>query len=186
MSVWMKLVVAPKLPFTLTHDQFSALIGDLLAADLLLMPCALASGPHAAGSILTDIVYADKRDEGITLHYKGEDGRSLLRTLKEVPYGQANVCAWFAGYNWHNELLRESFEQRGYTNAYEVSVVALAEPSRDVSYDLICGNIGEEYEVKYYFSSYGNHAPWDIVGTPLAPLLEHHFGNDLRIECSYS
>ena len=186
MSVWMNLVVAPKLPFTLTHDQFSALIGDLLAEDLLLMPCALASGPHAAGSILTDIVYDDKRDEGITLHYKGEDGRSLLRTLKEVPYGQANVCAWFAGYNWHNELLRESFEQHGYSNAYEVFVVALAQPYRDRSYDLICGNIGEEYEVKYFFRSYGNRAPWDIVGTPLAPLLERHFGNDLRIECSYS
>lgn len=165
MSVWCKLIVAPKLPFTMNHEQFSALAREILTEDLVSMPCTL----HV---------------EGI-LYYQGEDGQSLLRTLQEVPYGQCSVGIQFDAFNWQNKAVQESFSRLGYYNA-EVHLVAFSAPEPVVSYDLILGKVGEEYPVQYYFSSYGNGGPWDIAETPLAPVLKRHFGEDLIVECSYS
>lgn len=119
------------------------------------------------------------------MYYKGEDDISLLKTLREVPFGQSDLCVWFDHFNWKNPTLAESFNQCGYYNA-DIILYALAQPRPIVCYDLILGEIGEEHTVQFCLRTAGKSGPWDIAGTPLEPRLQRHFGSDLIVDCTYS
>lgn len=49
MGVYMDLLVAPRVPFTMTREQFSALVRDLLNEELVSMPCAILGGAVDSG-----------------------------------------------------------------------------------------------------------------------------------------
>ena len=189
MSVWMALLVAPRVPLAMTREQFSALIYDLVDQDLVTASCAIlgkavsVESPLHMGNVAA--FFTGEKQDNIEVYYKGEDSISLLKTLREVPYGQSDLCVWFHGFNWENPAIRESFQQQGYANA-DVVLYALAEPCTLQCYDLFQGEIGEEHTIQCCLRTAGNRGPWDITGTPLEPLLKKHFGADLIVDCSYS
>ncbi len=189
MSVWMYLLVAPKMPLVMTHKQFSALIGDLVNKDLVAMPCAILGGNVSADSPLgmgnAALNSREARQDNIDVYYKGDDSISLLRTLSEFPYGQSDLCIWFNCFNWNNPDISRSFGKQGCANA-DVLLYALAKTQTLQCYDAFQGTIGEEHEVQFCLRTAGKNGPWDIAETPLEPLLKRHFGPDLIVDCSYS
>lgn len=181
----MYLLVAPQKP--LSQQQFSALAEDLIAKDLVAMPCALLGGSLSVMYPLADANMAASAipEKGVTVYYKGADRISLLKTLKGLLIGHKDVCIWFEGFNWKNPEVSESFGRQGYANA-DLLLYFLTQPQGLQCYDCFAGNIGEEYRIQTCLRTTGNHGPWSIKETPLEPLLACHFGSELIIDCSYA
>ena len=189
MSVWMYLLVAPKTPLTVTHEQFSALIRDLVDNDLVAMPCAILGGTLSADSPLGTANVAagigDTEQDSRSVYYKGDDSVSLLRTLSEFPYGKFDLCVWFNCFNWKNPDIVKSFSKQGCMNA-DVLLYAFTQPQTLQCYNAFEGTVGEEHTVQFCLRTAGKNGLWDMAETPLEPLLKRHFSPDLVVDCSYS
>jgi hypothetical protein len=146
MSVWMKLLVAPKEPVLLGRDEFGELLRDLLRREIVMMPCAIVSADYLDAtsplSIANNFIHHRYiNGEWITypldfppgthlpgtgvVHYCGESVEDLLKALSKAPYGGRDLCVWFEGLNFDNEEVRST----GSYNA-DVVIYVLAEPQK--------------------------------------------------------
>lgn len=159
----------------------------------------------------TRLPYEDKGF--ITFYYQGEDEELLRRALRNFPYGRQDLCLWFCSLDYENPIFADNLARS--TSSPDTLVYALAHPqtvvccseqwiskeklesreSIEFESNYVDGNWEEgvwaphanEYQVKWCFRTAAmKGGPYEIIGTPLEPILKQHFGPDLFTGCNYS
>jgi hypothetical protein len=187
MGVYMDLYVSPEAGFIVSREKFVSLVTDLISNDFVATYCAICEGEFELDSPLgmVDDFYAERfTNKNINIHYKGESLEEILKTLKIFPFGKANLCIWFAGFNWENHILSDNFRDFGYANA-SILLFALASPQKTILHDAYDAS-SQEYDFSTIFVTTGKNGPTTIKDTVIEPLLLNSFGQNLIEYCAYS
>lgn len=211
MGVDTSLYVGAKAHFRPTCEQLEALIDDLLKRDFVQMPCAIMVGKgmrldvppslepplwfrdndlfHARNDWPVKRSYAEdfwfdeeeQKPEDVLVYYAGQSEQILRATLRELDVETQDVCIFFSGLTFDHG---ETWEGR------EVFIFSQVQPS-----PLICENAyassvslskGEEHFLQYVVNIEGRYGIWEIDGTPLEPILIHHLGPNLVVDCTFA
>lgn len=159
------------------------------------------------------IPYEDKGF--ITFYYQGQDEAALRQALRDFPYGQQDLCVWFVGLDYENPIFADNLaidtsspDALIYALARPQTVACVHEewkpkselpslegvtlepcpfPGADEDAEGAWMTVINEYAVECCFRTAAlKGGPYEIIGTPLEPILKQHFGPDLITDCNYS
>lgn len=210
MGIWVRLGIWPDQGNELDQPRFAQLVSDLITAHLVAMPCALLEGSIAIKEIPLGIEHMvfgiTAMPETINIRYQGDDLSELLRSLSAAPFGAADLCFVFDGFDWTNTALSESFKKQNWANAC-TALFALQVPQEatfaeevtpfeddsdeDEEFEYDPDEAEEGFEIRTYmiqqgFFSYGKRGPEGIKDTPLDPVFRRHFGAEVWLDYAYS
>jgi hypothetical protein len=210
MGIWVHLGVWPDQGNELDQQQFVQLVSDLITEHLVAMPCALLEGTIAISETplgIEQMVFGrTAMSETIKIRYQGDDLSELLRSLSTAPFGAADLCILFGGFDWTNTALNESFKKHHWSNA-RTALFALQAPQEvtfaeeltpfeddsdeDEEFEHDPDENEEGFEVRTYmiqqgFFSYGKRGPEGIKDTPLDSVFRRHFGAEVWLDYAYS
>ena len=210
MGIWVHLGVWPDQGSELDQPQFVQLVSDLITEHLLTMPCALLEGTIAISEtplgIENIVLGRTAMPETIKIRYRGDDLLELLRSLNAAPFGAADLCILFDGFDWTNAALKESFKKQNWANAWTALFVLQAPQEVTFAEELTPfeGNSDENeefendpdedeegfetrtYMIQQGFFSYGKRGPEGIRDTPLDSVFRRHFGAEVWLDYDYS
>ncbi len=210
MGIWVHLGIWPDQGNELDQPQFVQLASDLITEHLVAMPCVLLEGTIPISETplgIENMVFGRTTlPETIKIRYQGDNPSELLRLLSAAPFGAADLCILFAGFDWTNAALRESFKKQNWANAC-AALFALQAPQEvtfaedltpfeddsgeDEEFEDDPDEHEEGFEIRAYmirqgFFCYGKRGPEGIKDTPLDPVFRRHFGAEVWLDYDYS
>lgn len=123
---------------------------------------------------------------------KGKTLTDPLNAIGTIPFGQADLCVSFFGFDPTNEDLMESFIKHDFANVDYVMLYFPRE-QRTIPLNFWVSDGPNPWEGHYetrdiilhhYFCSSGSNGPQHIEGTLLEPVLKEHYGENLIVDFS--